>query len=687
MKPGVWLSRPVKGSAMSHLTKRLIVFSVLLFSASMLALSPTAAQNPPILDEDAATDREERVIQYPNAEEKLEEQTRTERSQALDRRAGEQIGEDAQGRAVMLGMYVQESDSERLKVIEAAPATPAFEAGIREGDEVISFDGFKADTYREWIDGIRRLVNDAPEGDTLPVQVMRDGKLLNLRLRKPVARADDIQLETRRTLRQQVVQPGQQPIPIPGQPTQPAAGGGGVGVALGGDFFGGQFGDFATTTPNQVAVAELFTVLHGAQQSDVATATGGPPQRTAATEGFQATDANTIAQQNARSGLGTTRVGLAAFRDAQNGLLVMVDVGGLPPGNYLVGIGDVGMLRGGNFGAGTSFAPGGTTATPAQRLQSETGRPAASDQGVDPRIPRDIPTIGSPPSGQPPVNRGTVPANRPRSRRGAAGLQGRSDTLHVPPTVLAQVVDSGDASAGAGGNVGAAPVQSATPAIPATPNAPAAGGTGPLDTPGTNPNDLTGPPPIGRTPPVQGAQAGRGTDTNAAQDQGFDTQDPGFGDLSTGPTTTGLGPTIHVGTLSVDQSGAGRLQQVVDGVQVQNVVGQTIVIYSQNAATNAALPADRNLSGVPGAPTNAPGVPTAARQPTDASGDPRVVPPGLNRGAPPRTATPQPAAAGPVAVAAGVIRLLSDLNTAGTDTTDATQQPAASLPLPEQGLR
>jgi S1-C subfamily serine protease len=130
------------------------------------------------------SDDQERVVVYPDADEALKDQTRAERSEALDRRAGEQIGDDPQGRAGVLGMYVQEADGDRVEVVEVGAATPAFDAGIRKGDVLISFDGFKADSYRKWVDGIRKLVNDAPEGDTMPIQLVRDGKRLNLRLRK-----------------------------------------------------------------------------------------------------------------------------------------------------------------------------------------------------------------------------------------------------------------------------------------------------------------------------------------------------------------------------------------------------------------------------------------------------------------------------------------------------------------------
>ena len=70
---------------------------------------------------------------------------------------------------------------------------------------------------------------------------MRDEERLNLRLRIPHARADDLREPP--TLSQQVVPPGQPGAPfVPGgvqQPNQPGGGYGGGGAVVG-NFFGGQ---------------------------------------------------------------------------------------------------------------------------------------------------------------------------------------------------------------------------------------------------------------------------------------------------------------------------------------------------------------------------------------------------------------------------------------------------------------
>ena len=87
------------------------------------------------------------------------------------------------------------------------------------------------------------------------------------------------------------------------------------------------------------------------------------------------------------------------------------------------------------------------------------------------------------------------------------------------------------------------------------------------------------------------------------------TQVPRTADARRDPSaTTGTGnvpggtPMTHqIGTLTVDQSGTGRLQQTVEGVQVQDVVGQAIVLYSSSASANTPLPPNLDAAADPNA--------------------------------------------------------------------------------------
>ena len=102
----------------------------------------------------------------------------------------------------------------------------------------------------------------------------------------------------------------------------------------------------------------------------------------------------------------------------------------------------------------------------------------------------------------------------------------------------------------------------------------------------------------------------------------------------------------------MDQSGTGRLQQVVEGVQVADIVGQAIVIYAPAKPPQTAIPPNQNVSGL-----------------REGAGDPNV--PVQPQGARPLRETcrvrrcRKPLAMLQVngstqPVAAGVIRLLSD---------------------------
>src|SRR4051812_22317387 len=112
----------------------------------------------------------------------------------LRRRAGEQVGPDAEGRTLILGMKVQEADHGGVKVVDVGAATPAYEAGIRKGDQSASFQDFKANDYRKWIDGMRRVATGAKDGTMLTVVVIRDGNPVTTKVRVPESHVGPVQL-------------------------------------------------------------------------------------------------------------------------------------------------------------------------------------------------------------------------------------------------------------------------------------------------------------------------------------------------------------------------------------------------------------------------------------------------------------------------------------------------------------
>jgi len=57
----------------------------------------------------------------------------------------------------------------------------------------------------------------------------------------------------------------------------------------------------------------------------------------------------------------------------------------------------------------------------------------------------------------------------------------------------------------------------------------------------------------------------------------------------------------EIGTITVDQSGTGRMQHVVEGMQVRNVVGQALVIYTSGTTPAVTLPPNLDATVDPAA--------------------------------------------------------------------------------------
>jgi hypothetical protein len=143
------------------------------------------------------------------------------------------------------------------------------------------------------------------------------------------------------------------------------------------------------------------------------------------------------------------------------------------------------------------------------------------------------------------------------------------------------------------------------------------------------------------------------------------------------PADNGPGATaasIPVGTLTVDQSGTGRMQQIVEGVRVQDVIGQAILIHSQGAAGQTTLPPNLDTTADPQA---------AAEQLNDpnqqiASEPSQTIAPPV---APAAAATTPGNVADASLVAGGVIRSMSSPLPATGGETQATpgqQRPAST---------
>jgi hypothetical protein len=246
--------------------------------------------------------------------------------------------------------------------------------------------------------------------------------------------------------------------------------------------------------------------------------------------------------------------------------------------------------------------------------------------------------------------------------------------------VLAQVLDAAQTDTPATGETapGAGQVPQETPATGQVPlETPATGQAAPLDTPATGRSQPLDTPATGELP--QGDPTA--TDAaNAARDQ-QDTQGAGNLPIRAGGGP-GIGPAVTVGVLTVDASGTGRLQQVVEGIQVEQVVGQAIVMYTEQVPGSTTLPPNLDVGGNAPAGAAATGQAQQSNQSAGSSGI-------ATQATAPNQAAPQTAGGvvpngSQTPVAAGLIQLMSD---GGPTAAGDVQQPAASLPTSEQELR
>lgn len=80
------------------------------------------------------------------------------------------------GRGAQLGVMVSDVDAKSattgVKIDEVNPDSPAEKAGIKAGDVVVEYDGERVRSARQFT----RLVQETPEGRSVTIALMRDGK-------------------------------------------------------------------------------------------------------------------------------------------------------------------------------------------------------------------------------------------------------------------------------------------------------------------------------------------------------------------------------------------------------------------------------------------------------------------------------------------------------------------------------
>lgn len=488
---------------------------------------------------------------------------------AMKRRAGELNGSDANDRANVLGMYLQEGVKGQVRIVDVAAASPAYEADIKRGDALVQLDKFKADNYRKWIDGIRDIVTKAPDGSQLPIILVRNGRTLTTQIRVPISSTGRLQLPVgpggMPPQGGQMPPSGAQPdvvgMPVPGTAGGPGAAAG-SDVAIQNGPFNNFFGSQSPTAERAMAeLVRIGLVRIGPKQTGATnppSSPGYPADAAQGATGSPPTDSK-------------ARIGMAGFRNESNGMMVMVDIGTLEPGNYRVAISDAAALSG---------AP--------QPGPSPPPNPPVTDPGVSPNA-QPTGASGIPPANVPPVT---------QSNQQSAATNSPAQVDAVPPL--------------------GTPPNGNSITLPAQPVIP------PVSTPNRPPN-------------------------------------PSFGDL---------------GTLTVDQSGTGRMQKISEGLQIQSIIGQALVIYPQTDTPSVTLPPDLN-------PTIDPAAKSISQQASSAGSATAQ-----NKGSIAGAATSNSAKP----VAGGIIRLLSDRNppsspgnTQSSPNPASPPQPANNSPAVPQG--
>jgi hypothetical protein len=459
--------------------------------------------------------------------------------------------ETASPRPAILGMMLEEVDG-RVQVTDVGATTPAWDGGVRKGDVIVSLHGLKVESYQEWIKGVRKVVTDAVDGQTIPLEIVRDGSLVELQIRIPEQEADGIQRDTEQS--SAVVNqfpapliPGEQPVPAGG----PYTVGGGVAVApFGIDGGLSSDGSDADQVPLQ-AVARLQAT------NKLTTATGLPSTRGVAPGTFP----------NAPQSANGRNVGVAEFMDVPNGLVVSVRLGGLPPGSYRVGIGPAGA-------DGTLPVAGrGRQNRRLGQLNRVPARQGTQPQ-FDPRPPRQPQPAVEPsqlPNNVPAGSQDDVPLQPNRNTPGPSASGGAQLTPRAY-RILAQVT----------------PTQAdRTTSNPAT--APDSNATG-----DNNPNSAVPPPGAVTDRRLINQRRAAGTQSNTVPPDGIN------GSMQTGSQAP---VAIDLGTIQIGTDGSGKLRQRVEGIRVETVVGQSVMVVSATTAGGNAALRENNRAGQPGEAT------------------------------------------------------------------------------------
>ena len=518
----------------------------------------------------------------------------------------------------ILGMKLFEVRPGTTRVEDVTAASPAWDAGIRRGDQLLSIEGMKIRKLAPWVEDIARLLDDKEDGRSVAAQVQRKDNQLDLRIKLPVSRAAEARnarqadLATKKMADKQGQGGGQQ------QPGQT--------IVTGGE------GEHDNYGPGYVGGGGLVSggVVDDGVRSDV------NDDRMANRAVARLAAVNTLGN-NVRG-----EIGLATFQETGSSVAASVAVRGLPQGSYVVGIDDGGAMAGGVGGQGVGpygvgydgvGYPGGYgdpndpnwQGNDARGTNGRTGRDRNdrrnrndNRQMNDPRMqnPRNQqPMPGQPFPGQQVPNQGVPPQQTP---------------MPMPQQPISPAGPAAGGAAPTGGAGGGAPAGGDGASL-ANPHGASylAQQLDPAMNPATQqPNRAA--PNANRTNP---AANNSGRPVNPANNQANRNLNPNGApiDPSANPGVGGVGqpggPQFmrELGVLNVGPDGSGQLQTRLDGIQVRSLAGLSVTVASTASAGGNNIGPNQNVDPRTSRTANN----TAAQQPMNSNSGPGVVATGV----------------------------------------------------------
>jgi PDZ domain len=496
--------------------------------------------------------------------------------------SGSQVESPADKRqARMLGMDLRQRQVGDIRVKDVAATSPAWDAGIRPGDRVLSIDGLKPNELSPWVQDLAQVLRETSDGQAVAVNIDRDGEQLELRVRLPISRAAEVRdaRQEERALATMsagqngaLMQAGQAGMPagqtgaqvVPGA-TQTAGynqGYGGYGLA-GWGVDAGFFGDTGGTMGEDRTATNAYAELIAMNTVGGNTAAGGINRNN------QLNSNATTSGANMGGAAGTSgQVGLAVFHDNGESINAIVSVRGLPQGTYLVGISQSDVL--GSFGAG--FNGGSENGAVGQNARDQRAGTTSGRLNTNRLRNRQVPpnqNAPNPPGGGTRVvpfgsgNGNAVPAN-------GAAPGGTMNPAGARPA--GGVSPAGGSGAQGNGASLANPNALATLAQQLDPNQSSDIGQQNFNPPQTS---------VQR----EAAQSQAITDrarTNTSRTSLDDNNDSRLpNDFTADPNQDagGMPPMLaQIGTLQIGPDGGGRIENQLDGVTVRNLEGLTVIV-------------------------------------------------------------------------------------------------------------